>query len=571
MKRGLLIRFLAAVLITVGLFACRPEPLPSDKPGSEVGPGEDPGTGDEPGGGEEPGDKPGTGDLPGDDGATVTGTVTCDGEPVAGVLVSDGYQVAETGADGVYRLVSDKKHGYVFITIPSGYEVPLDGIMPQFFAHTTQPASVKETQDFILYETDQEEYTLLVFGDMHLANRTFCKDLIQFREFAEEIRGLHEDNPDTKYYALTLGDMSWDYFWTANHYDLTNYLEEANRDFYELPIFHTMGNHDNDPSFSGNFDGESTYKRVIGPTYYSFNIGKCHYIVLDDIEYHNYSGSRDFYSNIPDEQLTWIEKDLSHVDKSTPVFVTMHSPLYRKDGSKALYNMWDLVKKFSGYKNTHFLTGHTHVVYNVDNTSMSVPVYENNSGAVCGAWWMTESNYPGYHLSGDGAPGGYRIFDVDGASYSWRFKGTRVSDDCVFRAYDRNEICLSAEKYVPRANSTKQAEFLSTVGDYAVEDKSNKVLINVWDYDPSWKITVKEGGKTLPVTQLKDVKDPLYLVAYEAFQYNNGYSISYPAYTTDHIFSVTASSATSTLDITVTDRFGRTFSSSMSRPQPFVL
>ena len=77
------------------------------------------------------------------------------------------------------------------------------------------------------------------------------------------------------------------------------------------------------------------------------------------------------------------------------------------------------------------------------------------------------------------------------------------------------------------------------------------------------------NGRQLDVRQLKNVKDPLYLAAYEAYEYEHGYSVSYPCGTTDHIFSVTASSPTSTLEIKVTDRFGRVYTQKMTRPQAF--
>lgn len=63
------------------------------------------------------------------------GKVSCDGSGIPGVVVSDGYEVTVTGEDGSYALTSAKKHGYVFISIPSGYEVKGKGVQPQFFSY----------------------------------------------------------------------------------------------------------------------------------------------------------------------------------------------------------------------------------------------------------------------------------------------------------------------------------------------------------------------------------------------------------------------------------------------------
>ena len=60
-----------------------------------------------------------TGELNAD--TTVYGFVLCNGKPVKDVVVSDGYQVTKTDADGIYQLASEKKHKYVFISINFSY------------------------------------------------------------------------------------------------------------------------------------------------------------------------------------------------------------------------------------------------------------------------------------------------------------------------------------------------------------------------------------------------------------------------------------------------------------------
>lgn len=46
--------------------------------------------------------------------ANISGSITCGGKGVPGVVVSDGYAFATTNAQGHYVLTSDKKNGYVF-------------------------------------------------------------------------------------------------------------------------------------------------------------------------------------------------------------------------------------------------------------------------------------------------------------------------------------------------------------------------------------------------------------------------------------------------------------------------
>lgn len=508
--------------------------------------------------------------APVDEGVTVFGEVTCNGVGINGVVISDGTEVTSTDKDGKYVLRSDKRHGSVFVSVPSGYEALSDGVLPRFFVRLSRLPGELERADFKLREVDQSEYRMLAFGDMHLADRRFCGDLEQFREFASEVNG-YVATSGVPVYALTLGDMTWDQFRVVNNFGFEEYRREIQKDFSGLQIFHSMGNHDNDPSYVGDAAAEEPYERSICPGHYSFNVGAVHYVVLDDILYHNsYAGERSFYPQLSTDQIEWLKKDLALVDKSTPVMVAMHTPFYRKDGSSALYNFSELLRCFEGFDYVQILSGHTHVVYNVDMLSRSVHVFESNSGAVCGAWWMTDSACEsGMHIGTDGAPGGYRILEVSGTDISWRYKGTGCADDFQFRTYDRNQFCFDVAGWVPHATDDDKATFTASVGSYGRKSSSNQVLINVWDYDPSWEISVSENGRPLEVKQLKNVKDPLYLAVYEAYEYEHGYSVSYPCGTTDHIFSVTASSPSSTLQIDVTDRFGRHYSQTMTRPQAF--
>lgn len=500
----------------------------------------------------------------------VWGHVTCDGRGVEGVVVSDGYAVTQTDDAGRYVLDSKKRNGYVFISTPGGYDVPQNGILPEFWHSTTREASEPEKIDFTLSRSDQERHTVLMLGDMHLANR--MSDFAQFRDFAADVRRLMREQDGRNVYAITLGDMSWDIFWYR--YGLEDYLVEMNQDFgSELPVFHTIGNHDHDPAMTGDFLTAHRYWKVLGPSWYSFNIGRVHYIVLDDIRCANTADARAFSSIITDEQLAWLARDLSYVPKETPIVLTMHSPLYYDNGNLSLKNSFSsFLKLFEGRSRLQVFTGHTHVVFNVDRMSSSVKVFECNSGAVCGAWWMTGHNV-GVHLGSDGAPGGYKVLDVNGSSMSWYFKATGQPSTKQFRTYDRNEIELSAEKWAPHASASGKAAFETAAGEYAHADKNNYVLINVWDYDPSWTITVTENGNRLPVERLEDVKDPLYLVCYEAYEYEHHYddSVYYPASKTKHIFRVQASSPSSTLQISVKDRLGRIYTETMTRPKPFVV
>lgn len=47
-------------------------------------------------------------------------------------------------------------------------------------------------------------------------------------------------------------------------------------------MYHAIGNHDHCHKYENDYEAEAEYRKYFGPTYYSFNIGKVHYVVLDD-------------------------------------------------------------------------------------------------------------------------------------------------------------------------------------------------------------------------------------------------------------------------------------------------
>ena len=214
-------------------------------------------------------------------GSTVYGKVSCEGTGLANVVVSDGVEVVKTDSKGVYQMKSKKYHGYVFVSTPSGYEPIVSGILPKFHASLKANASTAERVDFQLKKVDgQENHRMLMLGDIHLAART--DDKKQFADFVKDINSTVAGTSG-KVYALTLGDMTWDLYWIVNNYSFKEYLADA-AGIKGVMLYHTIGNHDHSMYYMGDFDTVKDYKENIGPTYYSFNLGKVHYVVLDDVE-----------------------------------------------------------------------------------------------------------------------------------------------------------------------------------------------------------------------------------------------------------------------------------------------
>ena len=521
-------------------------------------------------------------DFKPDAGTTVYGIVSSAGVGVENVVVSDGAEVTVTNEKGIYQLKSAKKWGYVFISVPSGYEVPSVGVLPQFHRALKNSADVVERADFKLEKVDgQDSYKIFMLGDMHLANRT--GELGQFAQFTSDLTDYMTRHKGEKMYALTLGDMTWDLYWYSNSYYFPQYLNTVNSQIKNLQIFHTMGNHDNDFQTRSDYDAAVKYVDQICPTYYSFNIGKVHYVVMDDIDCSSYDGStsRNYVKSLSAEQLDWLAKDLSHVAKTTPVVVAMHAQVFypTTSGFKIDHDQVNTLRLFDildGYT-VRFVTGHTHKLFNVTPDAPIVDGHnfrEYNSGSVCASWWWSGNLTPGIHIGTDGTPGGYGIWDVTGTDFQCLYKSTGWPEEYQFRSYDLNNVHFSMAD-VPLMPSDISASVKNAYMQYVnayPQNNDNEVLINIWNWNSDWTLSVvDENRKTLPYTEVW-AYDPLHIAALSVKQFNNAGLKSTPLFITDkftHFFKVKADDADTDLVITVKDEFGNEWTENMQRPKAF--
>jgi hypothetical protein len=514
------------------------------------------------------------------EGVNIYGLVTCGDDPVPDVIVSDGYEVTTTGADGVYFLKSLKENGYVFMTIPAGYEVSSDGILPEFHSAVSTDAKVVDRVDFSLTKVNNDNFTLFVLGDMHLANRnSTTSDMSQFDTFAADLNKTLSATSGKKY-MLTLGDMTWDLYWYDNKFEFLNYLGLMNQKFKDIQVFHTMGNHDNDMNEVGDFAKEFKYRRDIAPTYYSYNIGKVHFIVLDDIDYNNVAAGKDhrgeYVLDITSRQMNWLRKDLSFVPKGTEIVVSTHAPIFYPNSnfgwsynltganSTGEANTAALISAFNGYKVT-FLTGHTHRTFVCDKMS-SNNYRELNAGSVCGDWWWS-GHLSGVLMAQDGAPAGYTVMKFNGENFDWQYRATGRPADYQFRAYDMNVVRETVKMTLANGNE----RFRSYVNEYnSSKFAANDILLNIWNYDASWNVKVTENGKALTPVKVYTY-DPLHVIAMSAKRLAAADNPSFITAQWIHFYRYTASSATSTIEIEVTDRFGNVSRETMTRPKDFTI
>lgn len=525
--------------------------------------------------------------------ADIKGTITCKGKGVAGVVVSDGLAFATTDSNGAYTLNSDKKNGYVFYVIPSGYMPQVaDGdwaeeIFGGFWQSLTSPQDDKDEQhDFALRRVDNDHHIMVFEADPQLANRKDTKDMKLYKRlFLPRIKQECKKAGKTPIYSTVLGDLSWDNYWYSNHFTIADYkaLIVKNRKSYGMRHFCVTGNHDNNPatphSAETDFEASASFREAVGPNYYSYNIGKVHYVVLDDIVYENRPsksgkyrkgivGMRDYETGLTDEQLEWLQKDLSYVDPNTPVFVSMHAPAWAENGrfevvERLPYNKTTerLCKALSKFSTVHIMSGHRHQCYNMQPKQYP-NIMEHSLGAVGGNLWAS-GGYTGHPTCVDGTPGGYQVFTISGRNISWQLRTLEGTGNEQFRIIDGNTL-----KEYQRTHSVWQAIMKAYPGrqDFS-KLADNTVLVNVFNYDREWKVKVYEEGKEISVERIK-CEDPYVTMTFDIpmfakkKKYGEGNSTKYNT----HTFCAVASKPDTKITVEVTDRFGRVYRSTKERP-----
>ena len=331
----------------------------------------------------------------------IRGTVKCAGTPVSGVTVTDGHSFTESGADGTFTLDADDDALFISIVTPSGYLAPMEQDIPQFFR--PYAASTKR-YDFELrpWPATGEVYELLAIGDpqpktaAHFDRlRTEIIPELQRATALGKQRG-------TAQAALLLGDIVW---------DSPELFAGVREQFASLgiPVYGVIGNHDHDRNKYTDREATENYRNHFGPTYYAFDMGRTHYIVLDDIVYH---GAKKYDEQIDSLQLAWAAEYARRLPAGSRVCVAMHAPAMKAwKGNQVMESAARLMDAFAGHE-LHFITGHTHVNSNYD---IREGVVEHNVAQICGNLWYDPINK-------DGTPKGYQLFREGGGAFSGKYR-----------------------------------------------------------------------------------------------------------------------------------------------------
>ncbi len=408
-------------------------------------------------------------------------------EGIAGVRVSDQRTVTETDREGRWALPAREEAVY-FVVKPRGYmtSVSTDNIPRFYYVHrATDPLDLEgpvvprtgplpASLDFPLVRTDEpDRFQAIVMGDPQ--TRTLEEVGYFTRDVLEEMVG----SPAA--FAITLGDITFD---DPGLYPAINQATGA----VGIPFYNTHGNHDANYDGADNRQHFETWRSVFGPRYYSFDYGPVHFVILSDVVFPE-AGSR-YVAGLGDEQLHWLEEDLSYVPLDRLVVLAMHIPPRPAADNPDFARLYEILRD---RPYTLSFSAHSHVLQQGFLTAEQgwlgpEPHYHINAGAACGRWWeggRDETDIP-HATSSDGTPNGYFVVTFDHNRYSTRFKAARRPAEYQMQVILPDEIEVDSLSATP-------------------------VLVNYFNgnRDDVVEMTVGESGDWIPLEFSPQV-DPLY-------------------------------------------------------------
>ena len=468
------------------------------------------------------------------DGATIYGRVTDnEGAPISNVVVSDGVSCVATDDAGCYALNSNMASTrFVFVSIPDGYGFTERKSVPQMFKRIPRYAK-GATANFTLVKRTEptDKYTVIMIGDPQMRGLGHDESGERFRDVVLTDIEEYRQRTTGEFFAINLGDLV--YNWMAGYDDYMDISASA-----KYPIFNVIGNHDYDQAtlFETKL-GTPFFEEYVSPTYYSFNIGKTHYVLVNSIIYSRDNYKDHYSAGLEDEQMRWLEEDLKFVPKDHTIVICGHAQLFHRHGTsdysygKEHANYARYAELLSQYKRVYSWSGHYHDNFGFDYAGKEG--YENlanvTSVTVARCNGALRSNK---ELNNDGTPNGYMVMNVEGNNFEWYYKAVGKERDHQMRVYSP---LRTGDEFVK-----------ATIWNYSKDFWSN----------PEWW----ENGVKVADLEFAPDFDPDYLEIYKTLQNLKGLAADYakPAQSR-FMFRVKPSEGIRSGEVRVTDNFGVTY------------
>lgn len=216
-----------------------------------------------------------------------------DGSPVANVLVTDGRHVVKTDENGEFKLSGWVKSHFITITVPSGYK------SEEFYKSVSRKT---DSYDFTLEKSEltaSKNHCFLQISDTEIG-----KD--GTGEWLENLKALVKENNPA--FLIHTGDICYED-------GLKQHIKDMNTDTMGCTVKYIIGNHD---YIKGTY-GEKLFESIYGPVWYSFDVGKIHYVITP------FQKGADYMSCYSaNDRWRWLQNDLENVSDDMKVVVFNH-------------------------------------------------------------------------------------------------------------------------------------------------------------------------------------------------------------------------------------------------------
>ena len=498
---------------------------------------------------------------------TISGTLRdTEGNAMAGVVVSDGYNCVKTDSLGRYKMKRDSLARFVYYTVPADCEVPTHS-ETDHTAFFYQPiSSKKKVYNFTLTRLPNGKeinYKMIVIGDPQVTNAyspyytspndnpVKKSDVERFttQTMADIHHTIQSLPKDTPVYGLSMGDDVQ--YYGGYNAQLERQIREA-LGSSEMRLFSVIGNHDQ--------DGKALYRHKweenFGPTDYSFDRGDEHYVCINNVFF---TKGKSYYSpgELREVQMRWLKQDLALTPKDKKVILCYHIPFtfgnvpFKKAkplgigsekghySSSRLSQLLALLKEFKG--GYELFCGHTHFAINHEIEYKGHHVMEHCHAAACGNIWQSNINICG-------TPNGY---------YVYTFNGTRLAD-CYYKGTFWE---ASKQMTIFRAQTDFNGE--SYAEDWELPKEKNVLIANVFNADSRWQIIAIEDGKEYPMRRISSKGQDAFAtgyhhkysqsVAYWFVSKKNGYLLM------NHLYYYVPKNPEAKITIKAIDPYGHTY------------
>ncbi|KAF0131791.1 MAG: hypothetical protein FD155_315 [Bacteroidetes bacterium] len=364
---------------------------------------------------------------------------------IANVAVSNGTEVVLTNENGSYKLTI-KQEGMIFVIKPSAYSYPVNSNNLPVFYYLHKPKGSPELNfkgvdptgelpksvDFpLLTGCDSEVFSVFVSSDP----QAYTIEQVDF--YDKDIVTEQKANSGPVL-GFTLGDIVG---------DRPDLMEASNlaTGRVGVPWFHVLGNHDMNYDAKIPEHADESFERYYGPSTYSFNQGKVHFFILNNVVYPNTYNDQQYIGGLSDDQFLYIDNILKTVPNEHLLVFLMHIPLYNEAQWGETFRISQRENLFNLLKDRPYtlsLSGHTHTqahyYFNQDEAwKQEKPHHHYTVGTASGDWWSGAYKENGVPVSTmrDGTPNGYNILNFDGNQYIYDYKAAGKDEKYKMRVY----------------------------------------------------------------------------------------------------------------------------------------